>query len=665
MVTFIDLFAGAGGFSEGFLQAEYKNNIFKFLLASDINKTCEVTHRMRYNKQLGLDTEFLSKDITDSDFIEVLEQSISKNFGKVDIDVVLGGPPCQSFSLAGERKKNDKKDDLFSYYLKVIQVLKPKYFVMENVKGILTKDSGKIHKRIITEIRNLVDYKALSEFVSIFESNKFENANPIFPYYLQILKIFIEQNNITEKRRSDFISINSLISINLNERQKAYVKDSILKNKQSLKNKDLEIFINNLSTEFVSVFRNNKIINEDERNIIRQGLNLFNNKNDISIITNNIRAQINKNLLVRSSYKSEFDNITESLNYSHILNEMHNCSIMISSKLGDCKQTNTTTKIVHLLGQYLEGVSSVLANILELSKDCFEKNNFVKIKESISKIKLYNIEDAILLDASNYGVPQNRQRVVFIGSRNDQREINSIPATVAPYNKVSIKEALGDLEKIGIGVSKENYDLKQIKKFEETEIGIIKRTINGDINNNGKTYTQWSREGRLNPLRFPMIGLEKKLIYTAANEWETYSEKDNIKAILFNHETSNHTDTVSERYKLIRKYKGFSNAKEKEPNNEVLQGTKKRNYSYLDPTQQCSTILTTGDDFVHYIENRSLSVREMARLQSFDDSFVFQGKRTTGGHRRKVETPQFTQVGNAVPPLMAHAIALEILKKIN
>ena len=55
----------------------------------------------------------------------------------------------------------------------------------------------------------------------------------------------------------------------------------------------------------------------------------------------------------------------------------------------------------------------------------------------------------------------------------------------------------------------------------------------------------------------------------------------------------------------------------------------------------------------------------MARLQSFDDDFVFQGKRTTGGNRRKVETPQFTQVGNAVPPLMARAIAEEILKNIS
>ena len=59
-----------------------------------------------------------------------------------------------------------------------------------------------------------------------------------------------------------------------------------------------------------------------------------------------------------------------------------------------------------------------------------------------------------------------------------------------------------------------------------------------------------------------------------------------------------------------------------------------------------------------------MTVREMARLQSFDDSFVFQGKRTTGGDKRKTEVPQFTLVGNAVPPLMARAIGNVILQHI-
>jgi DNA (cytosine-5)-methyltransferase 1 len=92
--------------------------------------------------------------------------------------------------------------------------------------------------------------------------------------------------------------------------------------------------------------------------------------------------------------------------------------------------------------------------------------------------------------------------------------------------------------------------------------------------------------------------------------------------------------------------------------------SEKRNYNVLKPDSQSPTVMTIPDDYIHYSSPRALTVREMARLQSFDDSFVFQGKRSTGGNKRKFEVPQFTLVGNAVPPLMARAVALEILKNI-
>lgn len=100
-ITFLDLFAGAGGFSEGFLQAEDGNKLYDFLLGSDINENCELTHLARYNYQLGLDVEFLRQDITEPDFIDNLLKKINDK----QVDVVCGGPPCQSFSLAGKKKK--------------------------------------------------------------------------------------------------------------------------------------------------------------------------------------------------------------------------------------------------------------------------------------------------------------------------------------------------------------------------------------------------------------------------------------------------------------------------------------------------------------------------------------------------------------------------------
>ena len=81
--------------------------------------------------------------------------------------------------------------------------------------------------------------------------------------------------------------------------------------------------------------------------------------------------------------------------------------------------------------------------------------------------------------------------------------------------------------------------------------------------------------------------------------------------------------------------------------------------------QPSATVVTIADDYISPWEDRTFSVREMARCQSFDDSFEFLGKRTTGGLRRRVEVPQYTQVGNAVPPLLAKAVADEIMKVLS
>lgn len=74
------------------------------------------------------------------------------------------------------------------------------------------------------------------------------------------------------------------------------------------------------------------------------------------------------------------------------------------------------------------------------------------------------------------------------------------------------------------------------------------------------------------------------------------------------------------------------------------------------------TLTTLPDDYIHYSEPRILTVREYARLQSFPDGFEFDGPFTSGGDRRKKTCPRYTQIGNAVPPLMGEALALAILK---
>ena len=90
--------------------------------------------------------------------------------------------------------------------------------------------------------------------------------------------------------------------------------------------------------------------------------------------------------------------------------------------------------------------------------------------------------------------------------------------------------------------------------------------------------------------------------------------------------------------------------------------TKKNIRTKLDRTRPSATVMTIADDYISPFEPRIFTVRELARIQSFDDSFEFLGKRTTGGLRRRVEVPQYSQVGNAVPPLLAKAVATEIIK---
>lgn len=671
MPTFIDMFAGAGGFSEGFLQAEYNGSYYDFLLAGDINPTCEVTHRIRYNEQLGLPTEFLTKDITDPDFVETLCAILERKFTDSTIDVLVGGPPCQSFSLAGERKKNDKKDDLFSYYLQVISAIRPKYFVMENVHGILTKDNGKIKERILREIQNIVDFDHLQSFYDLMTSAVMHiDSSKRYEAKLALEKIgvILAQNRAVEARRRDYISILKTIEGGeFSESERAFLLHSILAEKNSIVNPALAQYIDRIADQFVNAFRNNKAIPEDDRNIIRQGLNLLKSRGDIASVSKKIKAIINSSHLNRSEYKQRFDAITDYLDTDEIITICMDALRSLYSRVDSASVKSTIEETRLAIEILAEDTMATVNRLTELLQKHSAQGLPVGCNALLDKIQLYRIERPIVLNASDYGVPQNRLRVVFIGCRNDQDLITEIPATVSESEKVTVAEAIGDLNYIRVPEKATAYDDAFFADFCASKAGSKRRTIQGKTRAEGtgrysemRTYAEWSRIGRLNPDRFPQFSPT----YTAANSADELFECPLEIMQLANHETSRHNEEVQKRYALIRKYGSYAVAREKEPNNPLLLNTNKRNYSCLSAAKPSTTIVTMPDDFAHYGANRSLTVREMARLQSFDDSFVFQGKRTTGGDRRKLETPQYTQVGNAVPPLMAHAIALEILKHI-
>lgn len=122
---------------------------------------------------------------------------------------------------------------------------------------------------------------------------------------------------------------------------------------------------------------------------------------------------------------------------------------------------------------------------------------------------------------------------------------------------------------------------------------------------------------------------------------------------------ANHKDNTVEYFKRVQAIcrPGFCMSKDER----AKVGTKKHSTTVLNANRPSPTITTLPDDIIHYSEPRILTARENARLQSFPDWFAFQGKYTTGGKQRKQECPRYTQVGNAVPPLLATAIG-ELLR---
>ena len=139
MAYAIDLFCGAGGCSEGLIQAG-----FHILFSSDISDMVEVTYKHRH-EQLGLiqgkNTWFERSDIKDLTG-KIIEERIAaleifKNAPIPEIDLMIGGPSCQGFSRAGRRDKSYPRNMLFGEYVRVINEVRPKYIVLENVEGFV------------------------------------------------------------------------------------------------------------------------------------------------------------------------------------------------------------------------------------------------------------------------------------------------------------------------------------------------------------------------------------------------------------------------------------------------------------------------------------------------------------------------------------------------
>lgn len=181
-LNYIDLFAGAGGLSEGFIRAGF-NPIAHVEMnkdACDTLKTRAAYHWLKENKKENIYYDYLKSEkknkqelwdkIPENLISSVINKEISEDtlpdifkiideqLGNKNVDLIVGGPPCQAYSVVGRVRKNmenDPRNYLYKYYVKFLEKYQPKMFVFENVPGILTAKNGEYLEKIFQAVENI------------------------------------------------------------------------------------------------------------------------------------------------------------------------------------------------------------------------------------------------------------------------------------------------------------------------------------------------------------------------------------------------------------------------------------------------------------------------------------------------------------------------------
>jgi DNA (cytosine-5)-methyltransferase 1 len=222
----------------------------------------------------------------------------------------------------------------------------------------------------------------------------------------------------------------------------------------------------------------------------------------------------------------------------------------------------------------------------------------------------YKVTDSIL-NAVDYGAPQRRKRFIMVGIRNDISSSFKWPNAT--------------------------------HQNPETQSNLF----------GNKLLKHTSVEDALSDLTFVLPGYEAhahKLKPTS-----TYQvERRDTYPRLFNHLATKHRERAEITFSYIPEGGTIGCVPDEFK-------SAKKTMARLNRTHISNTVLALPDDLIHYSQHRIPSVREMARLQTFDDDYVFIGKRTSGFTDRKHDVPQYTQVGNAVPPLLSKVIGFQIV----
>ncbi|MBP3402338.1 MAG: DNA cytosine methyltransferase [Alphaproteobacteria bacterium] len=295
-----------------------------------------------------------------------------------------------------------------------------------------------------------------------------------------------------------------------------------------------------------------------------------------------------------------------------------------------------------LTEEYIKIVSLIKPKVLLLEnvkgfQAAFKQKNAGIMKKPYSEYVTQKLEEQgyrvfknILL-ASQFGVPQPRPRFVMIAVRNDIISKSSVwSLSNNDFYKKIIDFAY--LFKKRNGLNSTYTPLKNAI----SDLEMYKNNLKPCVDSKGFMQIDYVQPKKMNPyLAFLRKDCDKNY------------EPNSLRI-------PNHTKkTISKfSYILSNAEKGHTLSKELREKFNI----KKQCFTVLSPDMLSTTTTTSPDDCIHYSEPRVLTVRENARIQSFPDWFEFKGKYTTGGLLRREDCPRYSQVGNAVPPLMAEII---------
>lgn len=523
--SIVDLFAGAGGLSYGFLQTDR----FSIKAAFELNPNARQTYQRNHGEHVAMY----------SDVENALSESIRAELGQ--IDVVIGGPPCQGFSSANRQKNHaiSQNNSLVKKFVQAVLNLTPKAFVMENVSLL----QSKVHRFYVDENDQHIikKYNISTEDTEIQLLDKqflFEDSINIVNDPIKIKKYLWAEK--------DYFSLNVVYKARKNEHK---LKATLEKHKKNL-----------LSLAEKLIFKDD--INDH--------------------ITH-------YNYLAGKVIVQYFNNTQEDKKATHL-----------------CITIEPVIMIQRMLAKSLE-IHNNKINVIEYTtkQGLVAKVTSMAVVDYIESIlgsedSGYSITKGVL-SATHFGVPQKRMRFVIMGVKKEIAENITLP--VGDFTEDSfrtVEDAIKDIE-----------NLKVATTVSEGSIGI-------PISKQPDSISELGQQLR------------------------------NSK-VLYNHIATDTTSHALERFKVIQQGCNFhdlpSELKTTYSDSSRTQNTIYLRLKYNEPS---GTVVNVRKSmWIHPTLDRALSIREAARLQTFPDSFIFCG----------VKDSQYQQIGNAVPPMLAKALA--------